>query len=239
MKIKKIDGTIIWEGEAETVLQAVQAAIASGANLVGANLDGANLDGANLIEANLIGASLRWAKLGGANLVGANLVGANLRWANLGGAKLSGADFSGADLSRASLRWASLVGANLVGANLVGANLVGADLRLTDLRGAIGLPLASEFLVQFERDAEGLIVFRPQPGDKFVPGTVLTEALNHCRVDECGSGVHFSTLEWARKNHVGPYWRCRIAWADLADVCVPYHAGGKARCARLTLLEIV
>ncbi len=55
---------ILFEGNYVSILEALSAAIKSGANLWGANLEGANLWGANLE---------------GANLRGANLWGANLR----------------------------------------------------------------------------------------------------------------------------------------------------------------
>lgn len=34
-------------------------------------------------------------------------------------------------------------------------------------------------------------------------------------------------------------YRCRIRWIDLAGVVVPYNTDGKARCARLEILEQV
>jgi hypothetical protein len=100
----------------------------SGAHLYGANLYGANLSGANLSDANLYGAHLSCADLSGANLSGANLSGANLYGANLSGANLSGANLSGANLSGANLSYANLSDAHLSGANLYGAHLSGADL---------------------------------------------------------------------------------------------------------------
>jgi hypothetical protein len=99
---------VLWEGEAETVKDALHAAIASGANLSGADLSRADLSRADLSRANLSGANLS-----GANLSGANLSGASLLWADLSGANLSRADLSGA-----SLLWADLSGADLSGANL-------------------------------------------------------------------------------------------------------------------------
>jgi Pentapeptide repeats (8 copies) len=97
------DDRVIWEGEAETVKDALYAAIAARANLSWADLSWANLS---------------WANLSGANLLRANLSWANLSWANLSGADLSRADLSGADLS-----WANLSGADLSGANLRSAGL--------------------------------------------------------------------------------------------------------------------
>jgi hypothetical protein len=134
-------GTVIWAGEAATVKDAIQAALASGADLTGAILTGADLTGADLMGAILTGANLRGAILTGANLRGATLTGADLtnatlRGANLTGANLTGADLTGADLTGAILMGANLRGADLTGAILRGANLRGADLTDATLRGA-------------------------------------------------------------------------------------------------------
>ena len=56
--------------ESESVLQAMQSAVGSGANLSYANLSGADLSGADLSYANLSGANLSDANLSGANLSG-------------------------------------------------------------------------------------------------------------------------------------------------------------------------
>ena len=47
-------GAVIWSGEAETVKDAIHAAIAAGANLSGADLSGANLSGADLCPTMLL-----------------------------------------------------------------------------------------------------------------------------------------------------------------------------------------
>ena len=117
------DDRILYECESESMLLALQQAVASGANLRGAYLGGANLGGANLGGANLGGANLGGANLVGANLVGAYLVGAYLGGANLRGAYLGGANLGGANLGGANLGEAYLVGANLVGAYLGGAKI--------------------------------------------------------------------------------------------------------------------
>ena len=64
-------GAVIWEGEAETVKDAIHAALATGAHLTDANLRGADLRGADLRGADLTGADLRDANLRDANLTGA------------------------------------------------------------------------------------------------------------------------------------------------------------------------
>jgi len=42
-----------------------------------------------------------------------------------------------------------------------------------------------------------------------------------------------------KKNHKGPYWKCRINWKDLVDTVIPFNTDGKGRCARLELIKIV
>ncbi len=97
---------VLWEGEAESVVKAVYAAVNAEADLRLADLRGANLRRADLGMANLRGANLRRADLGMANLRDADLRGANLRDADL-----LGADLLGADLRRADLLGADLGGA--------------------------------------------------------------------------------------------------------------------------------
>jgi len=123
------------------VRDALEKAVAAGANLYGADLYGANLSranlyGANLSGANLYGANLSRANLYGAKLYGADLSGANLYGANLSRADLSRADLSGANLSRADLSGANLYGADLSRADLSGADLYGANLSRANLYGA-------------------------------------------------------------------------------------------------------
>ena len=62
---------IIHEGDYVNILEALSAAIKSGANLSGANLSRADLSRANLSRADLSGANLYGADLYGANLSGA------------------------------------------------------------------------------------------------------------------------------------------------------------------------
>ena len=122
IQIKSVFGSVLFSNDAETLRDAVVAAVKVGANLGGANLGGANLRSANLRSADLRGADLR-----DANLYGANLRGADLYGANLGNADLRGADLGGANLRDANLYGADLRGANLYGADLGGAHLGGAN----------------------------------------------------------------------------------------------------------------
>ena len=152
-----------------------------------------------------------------------------------------------ANLIDANLSRADLSDANLIGANLSDANLSGAYLSRADLSQVKGILRAQEWLGLFEADELGVIVYRAENGQynhpaswKFEPGLYLTETPNPDRCTTCGCGVSFATLEWVRKNYPeGAIWKCRIRWMDLADVVVPFMTDGKARCARLELLEKV
>jgi hypothetical protein len=139
------------------------------------------------------------------------------------------------------VRWHGASYADLSDADLSGANLSGANLSQCK-----NLPLPSAYLSKFTADIDGVIVYRAQNGQHnhpdgwiFEPGKFLTETPNPDRGTECGCGVNFATLEWARSNYDGPYWQCRIRWADLCDVVVPFGTDGKARCARLELIKVV
>jgi uncharacterized protein YjbI with pentapeptide repeats len=96
-------GTLLFEGEFETIRDAVLAACAARTDLSGADLSDADLRGAVLRGAVLSGADLRGAVLSGADLRGAVLRGAVLSGADLRGAVLRGADLRGAVLSDADL----------------------------------------------------------------------------------------------------------------------------------------
>ena len=131
-EIKSVSGAVLYRGDsAESLREAVIAAVREGANLRGANLSGAYLSGANLRDADLSGADLS-----GADLRGAYLSCADLSGADLSGAYLSGANLRDAYLGGADLRGAYLSGANLRDAYLRGADLSGADLSCADLRDA-------------------------------------------------------------------------------------------------------
>ena len=90
-------GATIWSGDAETMKDAMHAAVAAQVNCYRAHLRGANLGGAHLRGAYLRGADLTGANLGGAHLRGADLTGANLGDADLTGADLRGANLRGAE----------------------------------------------------------------------------------------------------------------------------------------------
>lgn len=220
-------------------------------NLVGTNLDGIclarrNLKNAIMREVNLDSADLSGADLTSANMVGASLVGAKLNNARLVETDFSIGDLSDADLSDSDLTDAKFKGVWMRGANLTGSTLYGCDFRYANLSGVKGIPTAREWLDQFEKTKEGIIVYKAIGGTFFdspkswvlEPGEYLCETPNPIRSIDCGSGVNFGTLAYVDKMFPGlATWKCLIEWMDLADVVVPYNTDGKARCARLKLLE--
>jgi hypothetical protein len=107
-QIKHINGSVLFETQAETLKVACELAIKQKVSLTGAYLTCADLTGADLTCADLTGA----------DLTGAYLTGANIRYTNLRGADLRGAD----------IRYTNLRGACLTSAYLTGADLTGADL---------------------------------------------------------------------------------------------------------------
>ncbi len=204
-----------------------------------ANLTDADLTGANRTDANLMRANLTDADLTGANLRSANLRSADLRSADLRSADLTDANLTGANLRSANLRSADLRSADLGGANLTGANLSNTQ----------GLKTAKDYLAQFEHTKNGIYVYKTfgaynTPPDywEIEPQSFIEEVVNPDRCTECGSGVNFATREWIQSSSSArkfPVWKCLIHWEDMADVVVPFNTDGKARCARLQLIEVV
>ena len=90
--------SVMFKVEAETMREALEKKVRSGADLSNANLSGADLINAKLSSAKLINADLSSAKLIGANLIGADLSGADLINANLIGAKLIGTNLTNTKL---------------------------------------------------------------------------------------------------------------------------------------------
>ena len=228
------------------------------AHLIGADLSAANLTDADLAHANLAGANLTYSILTYADLTRANLTDAKLTDANLTYANLTCAILAGADLTYTKLTRAKLEGANLAGANLTDADLAHAKLGDANLSRATGLLNASDGLAnRFERHKTeaGYVVYKAFGETDFgseqksrwpkvnrTPSYVLTETVNPERTDLCGSGVNFGTLKWIKANYAGKridIWSCLLADRDLADCVVPYNTDGKARCGRLTLIELV
>ena len=144
---------------------------------------------------------------------------------------------------RADLRWA-----DLQEANLQEANLRWADLQEANLSHSKGIQTSKQFLSNFSTNDKGIIVYKTFGYNYIVPNTwnvsplsFIEEVVNPDRGTQCGCGINFGTIEWIKENqgeHV-EIWKCLIHWEDLADVVVPFNTDGKARCARLQLLEVI
>ena len=83
-------------------------------------------------------------------------------------------------------------------------------------------------LEHFEADDLGYIVYKrigaalthKAPPDHWtiVPGAILREVVNPCRVSDCACGINFGTREWCADHYPdAALWRCRIRWAWLPD----------------------
>ena len=152
-----------------------------------------------------------------------------------------------ADLRGANLRDADLRDADLSYADLSCANLRNADLRNVDLSSAKGLLSAVNFMeTNFERTAEGYLAYKTFGGQYKIPlgwkiekGAVISENVNACRVDSCGSGINVAPLDWVKSHYCGEIWKVLIRWQWQSGVCVPYNTDGEIRCERVELIEKV
>jgi hypothetical protein len=162
-------------------------------------------------------------------------------------ADLSGTNFRDVDLSYVDLRYANLSDADLRYANLSDADLRYANLIGANLSGAKGLLSAVNFMeTNFERTAEGYLAYKTFGGQYQAPlgwkiekGAVISENVNACRVDICGSGINVAPLDWVKSRYRGEIWKVLIRWQWQSGVCVPYNTDGKIRCERVELIEKV
>ncbi len=231
-QIKHITGRVLYEDEAETLMEVVIRAVAKKAYLRGAHLRGAYLRGAHLRGAHLRGADLRGAHLRGADLRGAHLSGAYLRGAYLSGAYLSGADLSGADLR---------------GADLSGAHLRGADLRGADLRGAKNINKNITTPLYMLIDQPGKIrayKLVTESGEGPWNGGLKYEIGKSVKVEDactdedqqCAAGINIATLDWCMKE-----WRegrkILIVEFTAKDIAaIPIGSDGKFRVHRCKVI---
>ena len=207
-------------------------------------LNGEGGSHADLSHADLSNANLSYAYLSYADLSNADLSHADLSNAYLSHANLSNADLSHADLSNADLSGANLIGANLSDAYLSGADLSNADLSNADLSGANGLLSSVNFMeAHFERTSDGYIVYKCFNGMytapenwKLEPGSIISEAVNPNRTDNCGCGINVAPLDWVKENFNKQIWKLLIKWEWLPGVIVPYNTDGKIRCERAMIL---
>jgi len=130
-------------------------------------------------------------------------------------------------------RWSCAIDANLSRANLSRAkNLLNPIIWMAD---------------NFEHDDLGFIVYKtfgayqnPPETWKIEAGSFIEENVNPLPTNGCGCGINFATVKWIKADQSNPViWRCRIRWMDCVGIVVPYNTNGKARCARLELIEII
>ena len=183
------------------VRAALEAALASRANLSRADLSGANLSGANLYGADLSGADLSVAKLSVANLSGADLYGANLSGANLYGADLSGA--KNAELAIAMTR---IVGeGTLIGWKKCKNNVI-VKLRIPEdakRSHAFGRKCRAEFVDVLEIfGAEVGISLHDEETEYRVGQRVTPDSFDDNWQDECSNGIHFFITRLEAENYV-------------------------------------
>lgn len=195
----------------------------------GTLFDGANLYGCQMQNARARKASFRYA----------NLSNCNMRGICATDVDFTGANLYGADLSRANLRDCNFTGAFLENVNFTGA----------DLSGCTGFPSQSDFMAEnFKAVPEGYIVYKtfdssyePNPLWQLKKGSIIKEAVNPDRSEQCGCGINAATLDWVISNtkvsRYSPVWRCLIPWAWLPGVVVPFNTDGKIRTEALILLE--
>jgi len=132
IKTKQCPGCDLSNVRSFTVLNQLNEADLSEADLRSAILFGIRFTNTNLSKANLEGSFLSKAKLNGTNLEKANLSGVRL-----GYSYLTRVNLRGANLSRARLAKAQFKDVDLRGANLKEADLTSVHFRSTKMDGAI------------------------------------------------------------------------------------------------------
>jgi hypothetical protein len=175
-EIKSHLGNVLFTYEAETLREAVEQAVKSGAYLGGANLGGAYLGGANL---------------GGANLSGANLSGANLSGANLGGANLKDVKYGELPLIRTSIvpQVGQFIGWKKCRSNAIVKLMVGKNAKRSN---AHGRKCRAEYVKVLDViGAEfGLSLYDHKT--EYRKGQIVRcDQWNEDRWTECGGGIHF------------------------------------------------
>ena len=140
MKIKSINGDLIYEDDEKSIRETVENAVLKQIRLENADLRGCNLRGAFLPKAYLSGCDFsgddysNGADLSNAYMRGCDLRGANLRQCNLQNAVISDSDLSNCNMPYSDLQGISLSGSNLEKAYMRGCDLQGANLRGCNLR---------------------------------------------------------------------------------------------------------
>ena len=122
------------------------------------------------------------------------------------------------------------------------AKLSGANLSVST-----GLLKQTEFITQFEKTPEGIVVYKTFNGSytsptdwNIKPGSVLEETPNPDRCSVCGCGINVASLEWVKENYGNSgIWKCLIRWEWLAGIVVPFNTDGKFRVEKLEIIEEV
>ena len=97
--VRKIDGEILYDGEARSLKEFIQDLVKRGMSLAGTDLRGLNLTHLDLEGGDFAGAWLDGADLRGAVARKASFSGASMRGVRADGIQADRSDFSGADLS--------------------------------------------------------------------------------------------------------------------------------------------
>jgi len=198
----------LWEGEAASLRDALEAAVKSSANLRSADLRGANLRGANLWGADLRDANLRSANLRGANLISANLRSADLRDANLWGANLRDADLRGAK-GVIPERVTPLLVLRYQPSAIRLFKLVTAD-GIGPFNGGLAYHVGESYAV---------------------------DNANVDPAEACGAGINLATLDWCLREWREGY-RVLVAEFTASDIAaIPTATDGKIRVHRCRIVE--
>ena len=196
IQIKDIDGNVLFEYECEgnTLGRTVEMAVSQNANLHNADLENANLHNANLRYANLENARLRYANLENANLRYANLHNADLENANLHNAKLENAK----EIPYVPIWCPSdgpFIGWKKVGSCLVkllipdDAERCSATTRKCRCSKAVVVSILD---LDTNEDVQEITNKAYTPAVTYKVGeTVLPDAFNKNRWNECSNGIHF------------------------------------------------
>ena len=191
----RFTGAILFEHEADSLREAVEMAVKSGASLAGARLDGASL----------AGASLDGASLDGASLDGANLAGARLDGARLAGASLAGARLDGARLDKTILDPTNKPNADVVGFESIPNQTGWVYGYRTRATSAAGLSLQDDRIY-------GTEVFSTCTTECH-PGWYLWPTINASREFREPAGDHIKVKARVIDiHHAGSKWRSRAIW---------------------------
>lgn len=209
------------------------------------NLMYAEFDQVNLTKAQLEKSNMRKTDLNRVNFRSANLKGVDLSDSFIFNCNFQKADLTGANLSKSQIVNCNFNHSNCTGVDFTSIRTENLNLFSTILNDS-KLQSASDYMRQFERVAQGYIVYKvmdvnykPNPNWKIEPWSFITETVNPDRTDPCACGINFGTLQHCLFYGRTEIWKCLIHWEDAADIVIPYDSLESGRCGRLQLLELV